>query len=50
MAIGQAYISDISTAENRTKNLGLTGAMLGLGFTIGPILGGFFGNSSHFAL
>lgn len=50
MAIGQAYISDISTAENRTKNLGLTGAMLGLGFAIGPILGGFFGNSSHFAL
>lgn len=50
MAIGQAYIADISTAEDRTKNLGLTGAMFGLGFTIGPVLGGFFGNSSHFLL
>lgn len=28
MAIGQAYVADISTAEDRTKNLGLTGAML----------------------
>lgn len=27
MAIGQAYVSDISTAGDRTKNLGLTGAM-----------------------
>lgn len=50
MAIGQAYISDISTPENRTKNMGLTGAMLGIGFTIGPVLGGFFGNGAHFAL
>lgn len=27
IAIGQAYVSDISTASDRTKNLGLTGAM-----------------------
>lgn len=50
MAVGQAYISDISTATDRMKNLGYTGAMLGLGFAIGPVLGGFFGNSSHFVL
>lgn len=49
MAIGQAYVSDISTAEDRTKNLGLTGAMFGVGFTIGPVIGGFFG-SNHFIL
>ncbi len=36
-----AYIADISTAENRTKNFGLIGAAFGLGFVIGPALGGF---------
>lgn len=50
MAIGQAYISDISTPGDRTKNLGMTGAMFGIGFTIGPVLGGLFGNGSHFLL
>ncbi|MDD2916517.1 MAG: MFS transporter [Candidatus Gracilibacteria bacterium] len=50
MAIGQAYVADISTAENRTKNLGLTGAMFGLGFTIGPVLGGLFSSNSHLGL
>jgi len=47
VAIGQAYVADISDAENRTKNLGLTGAMFGIGFSIGPVLGGVFGNGSH---
>ncbi len=36
-----AYIADISTAENRAKNFGLIGAAFGLGFVIGPALGGF---------
>src|SRR5262245_7177289 len=35
-----AYIADISTAETRTKNFGLIGAAFGLGFIIGPALGG----------
>ena len=35
-----AYIADVSTAENRTKNFGLIGAAFGLGFIIGPALGG----------
>ncbi len=35
-----AYIADISTAETRTKNFGLIGAAFGLGFVIGPALGG----------
>ena len=37
-----AYISDITDTKNRTKNLGLIGAAFGLGFTIGPVLGGLF--------
>ncbi len=35
-----AYIADVSTAETRTKNFGLIGAAFGLGFVIGPALGG----------
>lgn len=35
-----AYIADISTAETRTKNFGMIGAAFGLGFVIGPALGG----------
>jgi DHA1 family tetracycline resistance protein-like MFS transporter len=38
-----AYIADISTPENRAKNFGLIGAMFGLGFIIGPVIGGFLG-------
>lgn len=35
-----AYIADISTAETRAKNFGMIGAAFGLGFVIGPALGG----------
>ncbi len=35
-----AYIADVSTAETRTKNFGMIGAAFGLGFVIGPALGG----------
>ncbi|MDD2870432.1 MAG: MFS transporter [Candidatus Gracilibacteria bacterium] len=45
-AIGQAYISDISSNEERTKNMAMVGAMFGIGFMIGPVLGGFFSNFS----
>ena len=40
---GAAYISDISTAENRAKNFGMIGAAFGMGFIIGPVLGGLLG-------
>lgn len=38
-----AYIADISTSENRAKNFGLIGAAFGLGFIIGPVIGGLLG-------
>lgn len=38
-----AYIADISTPENRAKNFGLIGAAFGLGFIIGPVIGGVLG-------
>lgn len=38
-----AYVADISTDEDRAKNFGLIGAAFGLGFIIGPVLGGLLG-------
>ncbi len=38
-----AYVADISTAENRAQNFGLMGAGFGIGFVIGPVIGGFLG-------
>ena len=35
-----AYIADISTPEKRAQNFGLVGAAFGLGFIIGPVIGG----------
>jgi DHA1 family tetracycline resistance protein-like MFS transporter len=40
---GAAYIADISTPEKRAQNFGLLGAAFGLGFIIGPVLGGLLG-------
>ena len=39
-----AYIADISTNENRAQNFGIIGAAFGLGFIIGPVIGGLLGD------
>lgn len=39
-----AYIADISTPEKRAQNFGLIGAAFGLGFIIGPVIGGLLGS------
>ena len=38
-----AFIADISSPEERAENFGLTGAAFGMGFVIGPVVGGFLG-------
>ncbi len=38
--VAEAYIADVTPPERRAGNLGLIGAAFGLGFTIGPALGG----------
>ncbi|ULJ72766.1 TCR/Tet family MFS transporter [Rhizobium gallicum] len=38
-----AYIADISNDGNRAKNFGLIGIAFGVGFTIGPVIGGLLG-------
>ncbi len=42
----QAYIADVTTPENRAKGLGMIGAAFGLGFMLGPALGGFLSTIS----
>ncbi|NBW69866.1 MAG: MFS transporter [Bacteroidetes bacterium] len=43
MTTASAYIADISTPEKKAQNFGLLGAAFGLGFIIGPVLGGLLG-------
>lgn len=43
ITVANAYIADISTSENRAKNFGMIGAAFGLGFVVGPVVGGLLG-------
>lgn len=40
ITVAQAYITDVTDEQNRAKGLGLIGADFGLGFIIGPVVGG----------
>lgn len=41
ISVAQAYITDVTTEEDRARGLGLVGAAFGLGFVVGPAMGGF---------
>ncbi|MBX3620297.1 MAG: TCR/Tet family MFS transporter [Rhizobacter sp.] len=43
VSVANAYVADITTPENRAKRFGQIGAMFGLGFILGPVMGGFLG-------
>jgi DHA1 family tetracycline resistance protein-like MFS transporter len=40
ISTAQAYVADVTTPENRAKGMGLIGAAFGLGFILGPAIGG----------
>ena len=51
ISTAQAYIADVTTRKNRAKGMGLIGAAFGLGFVLGPAIGGIlskYGNSVPF--
>lgn len=48
--LAQAYIADVTTPDKRSQALGLIGAAFGLGFTIGPAVGGAMTQSGDYAL
>lgn len=41
-----AYVADITTEEDRGKGMGIIGAAVGLGFILGPAIGGIFSKNS----
>jgi MFS transporter, DHA1 family, tetracycline resistance protein len=43
-AVANAYVADITAPEDRARRFGLVGAMFGLGFILGPALGGILGS------
>jgi DHA1 family tetracycline resistance protein-like MFS transporter len=47
ISTAQAYISDVTTPENRAKGMGILGAAFGIGFAAGPALGAFAGPEGY---
>ena len=47
IAVAKAYIGDISDKTNLAKRMGLIGAAFGVGFTIGPFIGGEFSSPAE---
>ncbi len=46
LSIANAYVADITTPEERARRFGMLGAMFGVGFILGPVLGGLLGAAS----
>ncbi|MDQ7989735.1 MAG: MFS transporter [Candidatus Dactylopiibacterium sp.] len=43
-AVANAYVADITPPEQRARRFGMLGAMFGLGFILGPVMGGLLGS------
>ncbi|MFY9317716.1 MAG: MFS transporter [Burkholderiales bacterium] len=43
MSVSNAYVADITPPELRAKRFGMLGAMFGIGFILGPVMGGLLG-------
>jgi MFS transporter, DHA1 family, tetracycline resistance protein len=41
--VASAYVADVTSREERTRGMGMLGAMFGVGFIVGPMIGGFLG-------
>lgn len=44
VSVATAYVTDISPEDKRPRRFGLLNAMFGIGFIIGPVLGGVLGD------
>ncbi len=44
IAVAQAYVADITEPAQRARRFGLLGAMFGIGYTLGPVIGGVLGS------
>jgi DHA1 family tetracycline resistance protein-like MFS transporter len=43
MSVSNAYVADITPPEQRARRFGMLGAMFGIGFILGPVMGGLLG-------
>ena len=43
VAVANAYVADITPPEDRARRFGMLGAMFGIGFILGPVMGGLLG-------
>jgi DHA1 family tetracycline resistance protein-like MFS transporter len=43
LSVANAYVADITPPEGRAKRFGMLGAMFGIGFILGPVMGGLLG-------
>jgi DHA1 family tetracycline resistance protein-like MFS transporter len=44
LSVANAYVADITAPEHRAKRFGMLGAMFGVGFILGPVIGGLLGS------
>lgn len=44
MSVANAYVADITPPEDRARRFGLLGATFGMGFILGPVMGGVLGD------
>jgi MFS transporter, DHA1 family, tetracycline resistance protein len=44
ISVANAYVADISAADDRARRFGQLGAMFGIGFMLGPVIGGVLGD------
>ncbi|MCA0175973.1 MAG: MFS transporter [Proteobacteria bacterium] len=44
VAVANAYVADITAPQDRAKRFGMLGAAFGMGFILGPVLGGLLGD------
>lgn len=47
LSLAQAYVSDVTSKENRAKSFGVIGIAFGIGFLLGPAISGFLSQYGH---
>lgn len=47
ISVASAYVTDVTTEENRAKGMGMIGAAFGVGFLLGPALGGVLSKNGY---
>jgi MFS transporter, DHA1 family, tetracycline resistance protein len=50
ISVATAYVTDVTSDEERSKGMGLIGAAFGIGFILGPALGGLLSSEGQYSL